>query len=132
MIAMLHKKAGEATGFTLVELMIVIAVMAILVSLALPRHQQSIRKGRRADAQTDLIEFVGQAERVFTQTNSYATAALPTTTDFYTYTFSVAASATAYTIQAAPKSGQDQDGCGTMSLDQAGLRTETGTLVDCW
>ena len=129
---MLNRPGRKTTGFTLVELMIVIAVMAILVSLALPSYQQSIRKGRRADAQTDLIEFVGQAERVFTQTNSYATAVLPATTDFYTYTFSVAASATAYTIQAAPKTGQDQDGCGTMRLDQTGLRTRTGTLADCW
>ena len=129
---MSHRKGGKTTGFTLVELMIVIAVMAILVALALPNYQQSIRKGRRADAQTDLIEFAGQAERVFTQTNSYATAALPVDTDFYTFTFSVAASATAYTVQAAPKTGQDQDGCGSMSLDQAGLRTKTGSLTDCW
>jgi len=126
------KPNTRAVGFTLVELMIVIAVMAILVSLALPNYQQSIRKGRRADAQTDLIEFVGQAERVFTQTNSYATAILPANTDFYTYTFSVAAAATVYTIQAAPKTVQDQDSCGTMRLDQAGLRTKTGTLADCW
>jgi type IV pilus assembly protein PilE len=129
---MQKKPAIKVTGFTLVELMIVIAIVAILVALALPNYQQSIRKGRRADAQTDLIEFIGQAERVFTQTNSYATAVLPVTTDFYTYTFSVAASATAYTIRAAPKTGQDQDGCGTMTLDQAGIKTKTGSLADCW
>jgi type IV pilus assembly protein PilE len=73
-----------------------------------------------------------QAERVFTQTNSYATAVLPVTTDFYTYTFSTAASATGYTIQAAPKTVQDQDGCGTMTLDEAGIRTQTGSMADCW
>ncbi|MCP4047022.1 MAG: prepilin-type N-terminal cleavage/methylation domain-containing protein [Gammaproteobacteria bacterium] len=122
----------NTVGFTLVELMLVIAIMAILVALALPNYQQSIRKGRRADAQTDLIEFIGQAERVFTQTNSYATATLPANTDYYTYTFSVAASVTAYTIQAAPKTIQNQDDCGTMRIDQAGLRTKTGTLADCW
>lgn len=129
---MLKKPAKNVFGFTLVELMIVLAVAAILVSLALPSYQQSIRKSRRADAQADLMEFAGQAERVFTQTNSYATAALPANTAFYTYTFSTAASATGYTIQAEPTSGQDKDGCGTMSLNQAGLRTKTGTLADCW
>ena len=119
-------------GFTLVELMIVIAIMAILVSLALPSYQQSIRKGRRSDAQTDLLEFVVQAERVFTQTNSYATAGLPADTTFYTFSFSAGPSATAYTIVATPTAAQNADRCGTMSLTQAGQRTHTGAEADCW
>jgi len=119
-------------GFTLVELMIVIAIVAILVSLALPNYQQSIRKGRRADAQADLIEFAGQAERVFTQDNSYANAALPANTTYYTYTFTVGPSVTAYTIQAAPTTAQNDDRCGTMTMTQTGQKTHTGAETDCW
>ena len=119
-------------GFTLVELTIVIAIMTILVALALPNYQQSIRKGRRSDAQTNLLEFVGRAERVFTRTNSYATVALPADTTFYTFSFCVGPSATAYTIVATPTATQNADRCGTMSLTQAGLRTHNGAETDCW
>ena len=119
-------------GFTLVELMIVIAVVAILVSLALPSYQQSIRKGRRADAQADLIEFANRAERMFTQSNSYAGTGLPANTAFYTYSFSAGPSPTAYTIVATPAGSQVSDKCGTMNLTQAGVRTHTGTETDCW
>ena len=119
-------------GFTLVELMIVIAIVAILVSLALPSYQQSIRKGRRADAQADLIEFANQAERIFTQTNSYAGTALPANTTFYTYSFGAGPSATAYTIVATPAGTQSSDKCGTMNLTQAGVRTHSGTETGCW
>jgi len=122
----------NSRGFTLVELMIVIAIVAIVVSLALPSYQQSIRKGRRADAQAELIEFAGRAERVFTQTNSYATSALPNDTDFYTFSFSAGPSATAYTLVATPKATQSSDRCGTMNLTQMGQRTHTGAETDCW
>ncbi len=121
-------------GFTLIELLIVIVIMTVLVVLALPSYQDSIRKTRRADAQADLIEFAGSAERIYTQSNpnSYVTAALPADTDFYTYTFPATVTATTYTIRATPTARQDEDGCGTMTLTQTGQRTYTGSLTGCW
>ncbi len=126
------RQGMETRGFTLVELMIVIAIVAILVSLALPSYQQSIRKGRRADAQAELIEFAGLAERVFTQSNSYVGTALPADSTYYTFSFTTAPSATAYTIVATPAGSQSSDKCGTMDLTQAGIRTQTGTETGCW
>ncbi len=131
-MTMLKYQGDKRSGFSLIEILITIAIVAILVALALPNYQDSVRKSRRADAQVDLMEFANTAERVFTQTNSYATVTLPANTDFYTYTFTVVPTATAWTIQAAPKTGQDKDPCGTMTLMHTGQRTKTGTMADCW
>ena len=72
------------------ELMIVIIIVTILVMIALPTYDNSIRKTRRADAQSKLMKFAGDAERIYTQSNSYETVALPANTGYYTYTFPVA------------------------------------------
>ncbi len=120
------------SGFTLIELMVVIAIIAILVALAVPSYQSSIRKSRRSDAQTQLMEFAGTAERIFNQNNSYAAAALPTSTEFYTYSFPVAVTATSYTIKATPKGPQSSDDCGSMTLTQTGVKTHDGSLTECW
>ena len=122
----------KITGYTLVEVMLVIGIIAVIATLAVPSYINSVRKGRRAEAQTALIEFAGIAERVFTQTNSYATAGIPANTDFYTYTFPVAVTATTYTIRATPTDIQNSDKCGTMNLTHAGQKTHSGSDTDCW
>jgi type IV pilus assembly protein PilE len=129
---MFKKHHAKTSGFTLIELLIVIAIVAILAALAIPNYQASVRKARRSDAQTDLLEFVGRAERVFTQTNSYATAALPADTTYYNFSFSAAITATTFTITATPAGGQAVDGCGTMNLTHTGLRTHSTALAGCW
>ena len=58
-------------GFTLIELMIVVAIVAILAALAYPAYTDSIRKGKRAQARTALAELLQQQERYMTQRNCY-------------------------------------------------------------
>jgi len=127
---MTRKYAGEPTGFTLVELLIAIAIVAILVALALPNYQDSVRKSRRSAAQTDLLEFANAAERIFSATNSFTSAAKPADDKFYKYTLVV--TATNWSLTAAPTSKQSADRCGTMVLTNTGLRTKTGTQKGCW
>lgn len=121
----------ETSGFSLVELMIVVAVAAILVALALPSYERFVRKSKRTEAQEIIIQFTGQAERIFSQFNTYDNAGLVTPTGEF-YTFTIAKSATAYAITATPKDDQSADGCGTMTLNQLNVKTHTGSETNCW
>ena len=136
-----RKQTMKNTGFTLVELLIVISIVSILVALALPNYRESVSKGRRADAQADLIKFSADAERIFTLTSSYITVddsteenpgIVPGSTVYYVYSFPVAATAATYIIRATPTSIQSADGCGTMNLTHLGVKTYTGSRTGCW
>jgi type IV pilus assembly protein PilE len=61
----------KTQGFTLIELMIVVAIVAILSSIAYPAYTESILKGKRAQGRTALAELMQQQERYLTQTNTY-------------------------------------------------------------
>ena len=58
-------------GFTLIELMITVAIVGILAAIAYPAYQDSVRKGKRAEGRTALIDFAQQQERYMTQTGTY-------------------------------------------------------------
>lgn len=139
-----------AKGFTLIELMITVAIIGILAGIAYPSYQDSVRKSRRADAKAELLGLANAMERHFTETNSYlgaaGTNAIPANTgapriysipaqtaNFYNITISAATAAT-FTIQAVPTGAQTDPRCGTLSLTHTGVRGETGTgtVADCW
>ena len=124
--------AMKKTGFSLFELMVVVAIVAILAAIAIPSYQDSVRKSRRAESQSQLIAFAGVAELMFTQSTSYATVALTNTSDFYSFSFTVAVTATTYTVKATPISSQTVDGCGSMTLTNTGIRAHTGSEAHCW
>jgi len=65
-------RASARAGFTLIELMITVAIVGILAAIAYPSYQDSVRKGKRAEGRTALIDFLQQQERFLTQTGSYA------------------------------------------------------------
>jgi len=62
---------NRVRGFTLIELMIVVAVVALLARIAYPSYAESVRKGKRAQARTALAELMQQQERYMTQNNTY-------------------------------------------------------------
>lgn len=132
-------------GFTLIELMITVAAIAILAAIALPSYQDSVRKARRTDARHALTAVAQLMERLNTQNNSYASATLgPAATDlyravsengYYTLSFPVAPTVNTYRISATPVGAQASDGCGTFTLDQTNNRSVSGgalTAAQCW
>ncbi len=64
-------RISHSSGFTLIELMIVVVIVAILAGIAYPSYQDSIRKARRADAKSALLEAASRQERFYTENNQY-------------------------------------------------------------
>ena len=133
---LIFMKQHRNQGFTLIEVMIVVVIVGILASIALPSYQNHIRKTRRAVAASCLLEHAQFMERYFTTNMTYAGVALPNSgcsTDlagFYGFAISGTPDATTYIIQAAPEGAQASDSCGTLSVDQAGSKSPTTS--GCW
>lgn len=131
----------KQAGFTLIELMIVVAIVGILAAVAYPSYQEHVRKARRADAQTALLELGQFMERYYTANGTYVGAALPFdeapkdgATKFYDLSFSAGPTATTYTLQAAVKGAMAGDACGSLRIANTGAKTKTGSadISLCW
>jgi len=143
-------------GFTLIELMVVLGIIAILAAIAYPSYIGSVVKSHRAAAEGCLSEHANFMERYYTTNLGYdkdtgnvaiGGAGGPTLpalgcdteggmANNYAFSFAVAPTASTYTIRAVPKLAQAKRDtkCGTLSLDQTGARavSGTGSVPDCW
>ncbi len=133
--------SAQQRGFTLVEVMIACAVVAILTAIAYPSYVNIVQKTRRSDAKSALVGAAGQLERIFTENNSYSGAAFGTSpllatslNGYYTLSFG-SKTATTYTINATPAGQQVGDACGTFTFTDQGVKDVTGgtkPAADCW
>lgn len=122
-------RASRGRGFTLIELMVVVAVVAILAAIAIPSYSEAVRKGRRGQAKADLVEAAQVVERYRTVNNTYVGAvATPdvspkTGTAYYDIAISNVTAAE-FTLTATPIAGTAQaiDRCGTLTVNQAGTK----------
>jgi len=140
-------------GFSLTELMIAVVIVAVLASVAIPSYQDSVRRARRADAKTTLLEASQWMERFYTENNRYdqnlggTAVALPTSlasspkegaTKYYNLSFvSGSLAQNTYTLRAVPISTTDQnnDKCKTLTLTNLGVKGLSGSSAsvdDCW
>jgi len=132
----------NSKGFTLIEMMVVVAIMGILYSVALPSYSQYVQDARRADIQQEMLQQVAHLERQYTRLGGYPDTSVIPTTDYYSFSYvpSVAAAATpgiendssTFTLTATPKSGtsQSDDECGAMGINHQGITT--ANFVRCW
>jgi len=124
-----------AAGFTLIELMVVVAIVAILVAVAVGTYDFAAVKTRRGAAKACLVSGAQYMERYHTLHFSYEDAELPPcssdVTDYYAVGFDDAPDADTFKIQAIPNSKQKDSTCGTLTLDSTGVKgaTNGGT---CW
>jgi type IV pilus assembly protein PilE len=128
------------SGFTLIELMIVVAIVAILAAIAFPSYARYVEKARRADAQSALLDVSQRLERCYTQTNTYENCIdlpllspdrhyLVDTTDLTASTFELEADPNG----AGTTGRQSSSPCGTYTFDSIGNRGDGGTATDrCW
>jgi type IV pilus assembly protein PilE len=147
-------RTRNAGGYTLIELMVTIVVVAILASIAIPAYTAQVRKSRRTDARTALLDIAGREERLFSTTNAYsstpsdlgygaagATFPMPIGNGYYNVAVNAAAAVPpTFTITATPVAGKGQDKdkqCASFTVDQAGRQSAldvsgTDATSSCW
>jgi type IV pilus assembly protein PilE len=126
-------------GFTLIELMITVAVVGILTAIALPSYQSYTERSRRADGKAALTRAAQWLERSATATGIYpADASFPTSlatseAQHYSVAYAQGNSGASYTLTATPVITDNN--CGNLTLNQTGTRGRSGTAMsvdDCW
>lgn len=147
--------ATKSKGFSLIEMMIVVVIIAILAAIAIPIYQKQVQESRRTAAKTALLDIASREEK-FYSTNNYYTLQMASLgysaaqitgntlqapgggSNYYTVQFPASAStqAQSYTAQAVPVAGSQQasDLCGTYQITDLGVQTNPGATqtTGCW
>lgn len=121
-------------GFTLIEILIVVAIIGILTAIAYPQYGSFVQKTRRTDGHLALLQGVQALERCKSTSYSYAACVLSSTEspeDYYAMT--LVSDATTFTLTATGQNAQANDAtCGVMTLNHKGERTPDPDTVECW
>lgn len=141
-------RKNRASGFTLIELMIVVVIVAILAAIAMPSYQRYVLRSHRTVAINALLDMASREARYYSTNNAYTNALtgvnglgyasdpapVPDATTIY-YTLGAALSGNSFTLTATPFGNQANDAeCGNFTYTGLGIKgiTGTGTVAQCW
>ena len=144
----------RSRGFSLIELMVTVSIVAIIAAVAIPSYRQYVRRANRVDATAALLRLASNQERFYLQNNTYASNDLlddappaglgftGTERGFYSVTLAPAGGGyvAGYTATATVVAGEDQsddDDCVTFTVNEQGLRTAANSGAGnnterCW
>jgi type IV pilus assembly protein PilE len=151
----MQSKPGKGAGFSLIELMIVIVIVAVLAGVALPAYQEQVLKTKRGRGKAELLEVMARQEQYFVNNKIYAGSLIdlgyPGTAAAYAididgnddavtavdriYLIQLSTTPPTFTLQAAPQLGQVKDTrCGTLQVTSTGAKSATGSggADECW
>jgi type IV pilus assembly protein PilE len=130
----------EPQGFTLIELMIVVAIVAILAAVAVPSYQAYVESGRRAEGKAFALDIASRQERFWTQNSTYADTLtgtcgtclnMPAATSENGYYSGATTGGNTFTITVTPTPADSK--CGALTLTNTGVRgSGSGTAAECW
>lgn len=130
---------GRRAGFTLIEIMIVVAILGVIAAVAYPSYVNYVYTTRRSDGKAALMDAAQRLQRCFTTTLDYNQCDLDSDDTIQSqqgyYTVTATTTTSTYTLTATPQGEQTGDECGTLTLDQAGNTGVTGASVpasECW
>lgn len=139
MVVMAHDyktpaSTGKSKGFTLIEVIITVAIIGLLASIAYPQYGSYVQKTRRADAQLALLQEVQSMERCKSTSYSYANCALTDTNSPEShYAITLTTAAASYTLTATGQGAQATDpDCKVMTINHQGIRSPDPDTSDCW
>lgn len=151
--------ARRMHGFTLIEMLIVVVILAIITAIAYPSYQEQMRKSRRSECEGNLLSMSIALERRYSTSATYLDAGgaanLPNgfapdpaapadrsrsvcpadgSGPFYRVSLAVPADGQSFTLTAVPTGGQANDRCGTLTLNEKGQKGQAAgrTVAECW
>ena len=125
-------------GYTIIELMIVVAIIGVLAAIAFPSYDAYVMRGKRVEGRNALMDAAAREERYYSDNNQYAalaTAGISSKSENGHYQISIAlgGSNQSFTLTAVPQTFQDDD-CGSLTLTNTGVKgiTGSGNADNCW
>ena len=144
----MYQHTDQHSGVTFIEILVTVAIVAILAAVAYPSYTNHVQKAHRIEAKSALLQIQVAQEKYFLQNNTYASSlsdlnigfsgSSPTTSGgYYTLSYSVGSPATSYTVTATATTLQSADTqCNSFTINETGSRTakdnSNTASSECW